>query len=329
MSNEKQIFEDIISKYKNELNVLLNGQSKLNKYCYEKGYSKEYGTFDKNHLNRYRITEAIRFSPEINSKNLENIIRALFIEEIKDRETDSWQGMTDTLEILIMCLKKYNKTDDIELFKRAKNANFDTYCGLAIDIIDDTFIKRNINDLDIIDYMYILQDLEEYHALSELLNIWQNSVIDWNESNYSLLAYFAKSVNDIDTELTALRKIVDLSYQNNKSYQNSNSKKYLEALVRNKKFTDSIKFIDEIINAGFNIYNRNESHFIECCADIIINNKDKTQNKKLWKYIKNFFKINGYKFHFNLIKKSKIAAKIVNDIKLYEKLKKIKKIKIL
>ena len=62
----------------------------------------------------------------------EDIVKRLFEEELKDRETNSFQGIGSSLEILTYLLMKHNdKNKYDELFKRAKNANFDCACGYS------------------------------------------------------------------------------------------------------------------------------------------------------------------------------------------------------
>ena len=57
------------------------------------------------------------------------MILKLFNEELFDRESNSFQGIGRSLEILTELMNKYDVPDREVLFERAKQANFDCYGG--------------------------------------------------------------------------------------------------------------------------------------------------------------------------------------------------------
>lgn len=92
------------------------------------GENEESGTFDKNYANRMRLCYALYYNVcEVPDKRA--LVRELFIEELKDRETDAFQGIGENLEILTSMLLELGEPPGSELFERAKNANFDCACG--------------------------------------------------------------------------------------------------------------------------------------------------------------------------------------------------------
>lgn len=67
----------------------------------------------------------------------------MFEEELKDRETNSFQGIGACLEILTFLLMKYNGAHQYDaLFERAKNANFDCACGYDRNVEQETQLER-------------------------------------------------------------------------------------------------------------------------------------------------------------------------------------------
>ena len=60
----------------------------------------------------------------------EALVRYLLEQEVFWRERAPFQGIGETLRILIDALAGYRRVEDAPLFARAKRANFDTFCGL-------------------------------------------------------------------------------------------------------------------------------------------------------------------------------------------------------
>ena len=119
------IVKEMIKKQSDILKKVNDGD--YSDVCYFEGNGL-YGIYDKNYTKRLRLVYYILFE---NIDN-EDIVKRLFEEELKDRETNSFQGIGSSLEILTYLLMKHNdKNKYDELFKRAKNANFDCACGYS------------------------------------------------------------------------------------------------------------------------------------------------------------------------------------------------------
>ena len=125
----------VIFGYGNDVLRYLSGD--MSDYVYCAQHSEELGTFDKNYANRTRLCYALYYNvSEVPDKIA--LVRGLFIEELKDRETNSLQGIGDNLEILTSMLIELGEPSDSELFGRAKNANFDCACGYEPRVIKPT-----------------------------------------------------------------------------------------------------------------------------------------------------------------------------------------------
>lgn len=97
-------------------------------YVYKAAHTEESGTFDANYANRSRLCWALEYDV-CEVPNKKELVRELFLEELKDRETNSFQEIGDNLETLTSLLLQLGEPKDSELFTRAKNANFDCACG--------------------------------------------------------------------------------------------------------------------------------------------------------------------------------------------------------
>lgn len=119
-------FKRVIFGYADDVRKYLSGDKADYVYCEQ--HSEEWGTFDKNYARRMRLCYALYYNVcEVPDKAA--LVRELFEEELKDRETNSFQGIGDNLEILTSMLVELGEPLKSDLFKRAKDANFDCACG--------------------------------------------------------------------------------------------------------------------------------------------------------------------------------------------------------
>lgn len=116
----------VIFGYADDVRKYLSGDKADYVYCAQ--HSEEWGTSDKNYSARMRLCYALYYDVcEVPDKRA--LVRELFGEELKDRESNSFQGIGDNLEMLTNMLLELGEPPESELFERAKNANFDCACG--------------------------------------------------------------------------------------------------------------------------------------------------------------------------------------------------------
>ena len=86
------------------------------------GYrDKEWGINDANYLNRMCMAYYLLYA-EIDD---EDLVAYLFGEELKDRKTNSFQGIGNTLNVLTVLLRKYNADGKYDLlFDAAMTGQF-------------------------------------------------------------------------------------------------------------------------------------------------------------------------------------------------------------
>lgn len=119
-------FKRVVEGFANDVERYLSGDKA--DYVYRAEKDDANGTFDANYANRSRLCWALEYDV-CEVPNKKELVRELFLEELKDRETNSFQGIGDNLETLTSLLLQLGEPKDSELFTRAKNANFDCACG--------------------------------------------------------------------------------------------------------------------------------------------------------------------------------------------------------
>lgn len=151
--------------------------------CYQERQDAVYGTQDANYTNRMRLSYYLLYA-HIDD---EAAITYLFEEELKDRETNSFQGIGQTISILTSLLREYNRNHTYDhLFERAKTANFDCACGYDANVQ----ISRNIRSNDLMDCIYLCQDMDYRDIMEPMVELWKESVSEWNDSSRRTLISF-------------------------------------------------------------------------------------------------------------------------------------------
>lgn len=142
-------------------------------YVYRAQRSEEQGTFDKNYTNRMRLCYALYYNVcEVPDKRA--LVRELFVEELKDRESNSFQGIGDNLETLTSMLIELGEPPESELFERAKNANFDCACGYEPRVIKPT----PLDEFTLYSCIFTLSDLGETEIVFKLTDEFKSEELD-------------------------------------------------------------------------------------------------------------------------------------------------------
>ena len=276
---------------------------------YKKLYDAKWGTRDENYTNRNRLVHYLLYA-HIDD---EQIILFLFEEEIKDRQTNSFQGIGESLNVLTTILQRYNISGKYnKFFETAKNANFDCACGYdAGFLIDD-----DINSLDIMDCIYLAQKLDYKDIMDLMVREWKADITEWTDSVRTDLIRFNSFLGkDQENEMQyrellkkALKKgrIFDIvSAYNNIIELNIKEKKfeigysYLKEMIETVDFTDilEIRLFSSVLEESFEII----------CGFPQV-------SKELWSWSKSYLiKMDRRQMFGNLYEKAIAAAKCCED----------------
>lgn len=322
MEKYKDIMKSLIQYYRIELETVLS-HGDISHYCYKKAVDKSYGTYDANYTNRLRLSLTILYSPEIEKSKLESLIRKLYMEELKDRETNSFQGIGTVLEVLSILLKEYGRIEDLKLFERAKNANFDCACGFEAGFPK---YRRNIYDLDLFSCIYMADDLYEEEVLSSLIDEWIYQEREWNLENLKDLCRLEKLRKNSKGEIIALEKIADEIKDSSDHWQIcSLLHKYSRKLIDLKEYKKAWGIIKELRPHLYEVYedwyNVNLGRdILEDCMDLIISKSPEIPINEIWSWSKPFIIKAKKNMHWDLYEKAALASQELGNLKLSKKL---------
>lgn len=303
--------------YLDILEELLENQAQLYKnaykgdfsqVCYLEAKDKEHGTYDKNYTNRLRLSYFLLYK-HINN---EDIVKRLFEEELKDRETNSFQGIGSALEILTFLLMKYNREGTYDsLFERAKTANFDCACGYTPNVE----ISSELEDCDIYDGISIAIDMGCMESARKLVKLWKEDIACWDKRNYERLIYFNKDIKREEENEEPLKALAEIARAKGKNSDIiSTLRSLLHYYIQFDKKEQAYDCFQQLIREGdlTEIYHiRLFEYILEDCMELICEYKEKAE--ELWKWARPFIIERAGNMFGNLYKKSILAAETVND----------------
>ena len=343
----QELFNDYLKEYYNVFEELLNYLENNDKeqfeiniatFVYKEDNEVEY-TKDKNYIERLKLVLSILYHKNrndlMNKKSFEDLLVFLFEEEIKDRQTNSYQSIGTSLEIIsFLFVKLYN--GDInkllskykDLFDKAKNANFDCNCGYGID--DYNYYNERLDELSIDAVISYSIDIYELELFSKLLDIWKGTVKEWDKKNLDKLKYYESFIEDKESLLETNKKLFEMTLQENESNWEivSALNSYLKSLIDNNKYDYAWQLISKYMNNIKNIQNDNfydinlGRYIIERAADIMLNIKDNETEKEIWAFISEPFTNKYSSFYLKLYEKVLLCCDIVKDEKLKNKISK-------
>lgn len=299
-----QLLRNKLSQQKEVYEML--SENRLSSVCYKEYKDKTYGVRDEHYTNRLRLSYYLLYE----NIDDEKAIAALFKEELKDRQTNSFQGIGLTLEILTQLLRKYN-TDEkyTPLFQQAKEANFDCHCGYDA----DKEINAVLEDNSLLDCIFIAQDLEYRDIMEELVDQWKQTITQWDNTNRKTLIRFNSFLRKEEENENIYKQIL-ASVNKNKVFDIASAyKDIIGYYIEIKDYKTAYKYLKELLNrynldAIKNI--RLFAYFLEFGLDIAINEPE--TSSELWSWIKPELQCRKNMFG-NLYTKGIAAAKLLHD----------------
>lgn len=268
---------------------------------------EEWGTRDANYLNRMRIAYYLLYA----GIDDEDTIVRLFQEELKDRKTNSFQGIGNTLNVLTAILQRYNSNGRYDaLYDEAKSANFDCACGY-----DKRFqIDNEIDSLDLLESIYLAQDLEYKDVMEVIVGVWKNSIKEWTESNRTTLIRFNSFLGKEQDNEAIYKELLENAMMSGKTFNIvSVYNKVIRYYIDSKQFVAAESYLHEMIETvDFGEIERIRlfSDVLEECCDLICNAVESSSD--LWVWTKPYLQKRS-NMYGNLYTKGIAAAKATND----------------
>lgn len=274
---------------------------------YVEQYDKVCGKSDRNYLNRMRLAYYLLYA-HIDD---ENAVVYLFQEELKDRKSNSFQGIGNTLNVLTAILNKYNVAGKYDrMLDEAKNANFDCACGF-----DKNYkIDNEISSLDLMDCIFLSQDLDYKDVMEILVNSWKKSVTQWTDTNRKTLirfnSFLGKELENREIYETLLESAITIgkTFEIVSAYND-----VIQYYIDSKNIENAYFYIKRMIDTtDFKEIERIRlfDAVLEECFDIICG--DARNSLELWKWAKPYLS-NRNNMYGNLYTKGIAAARCVND----------------
>ncbi|HAJ96350.1 MAG TPA: hypothetical protein DCO72_01250 [Ruminococcus sp.] len=163
MEHYQNLLNDILKKYSAHVANFINGE-KTN-YLYQCKHDEYYGNTDGNYFTRLKLCYALLYDVyPLETEQKKQIVRELLETEIISRENEDFQGIGSNLEILTYLASILDIPDKTALFQRAKDANFDCFCGY--DETGKIYHFPPISEISLTDCIYTMMDLDELETLN-------------------------------------------------------------------------------------------------------------------------------------------------------------------
>lgn len=270
-------------------------------------YDERWGTGDANYLNRMRLVYYLLYA----NIDDEDLIVYLFEEELKDRKSNSFQGIGNTLNVLTSILNKYNTDGRYDkMLEEAKNANFDCACGFDKNYrIDDEIIS-----LDLMDCIFLSRDLDYKDVMDVLVSKWKDSITEWTDANRTTLIGFNSFLGKEQENESIYKVLLENAISSGKTFNIVYTyNKVIRYYIDIKQFEIADAYLREMIDtADFKEIERIRlfGDVLEECFEIICGGaKDSVE---LWKWAKPYLQKRA-NMYGNLFVKGIAAAKCSND----------------
>lgn len=231
----------VIFGYADDVRKYLSGDKA--DYVYRAQHSEEWGTSDKNYSARMRLCYALYYDVcEVPDKRA--LVRELFGEELKDRESNSFQGIGDNLEMLTSMLLELGEPPESELFERAKNANFDCACGYEPRVLKPT----PPDEFTPCECINTLSDLGENELVLRLTDELKSGELDLKglRELRSIAEYCTKRPSDKEFAVTGIYGIFQSSpelFDNSDAFRAAND--YAEVLLERGDTENALLIFNE------------------------------------------------------------------------------------
>lgn len=285
--------------------VVKNGDTSFVQY--NGYYDERWGTGDANYLNRMRLAYYLLYA----NIDDEDLTVYLFQEELKDRKSNSFQGIGNALNVLTSILNKYNTDGRYDkMLEEAKNANFDCACGF-----DKNYqIDNNIISLNLMDCIFLSQALDYKDVMDVLVSKWKDSITEWTDTYRTALIRFNSFLGKEQENESIYKVLLGNVISSGKAFNIVHTyNKVIRYYIDIKQFEIAYSYLRKMI--GTTDFKEIEKirlfgDVLEECFEIICGGvKDSVE---LWKWAKPYMQKRA-NMYGNLFEKGIAAARYSND----------------
>lgn len=272
-------------------------------------YDQKWGTRDANYLNRMRLAYYLLYA----GIDDEDTAAYLFGEELKDRRSNSFQGIGNSLNVLTAILGRYNMDGKYDaVLEEAKKANFDCACGY-----DKNYqMDAKIDSLDLMDCIFLSRDLDYKDVMEVLVEEWKDGITEWTDEYRTTLTRFYSYLGKEQENEAIYKALLENTVKNGKTFDIVSAyNKVVRYYIDAKHFEMAYSYLKKMIETtDFKEIERIRlfSNVLEESFEIICGFPKVSE--ELWQWVKPYLqektKANMYG---NLYKKGIEAAKCVGD----------------
>lgn len=253
-------------------------------YLYKCRHTERYGDTDENRIARLRLVYGLQFGVrELPENEREQMVRELFEQEVKACENESFQGFGAGMEMLADMMQKYRTSADEELFTRAKNANFDCWCGLMTD--GGYNYPASTDGYDIADSIYLAAELEMTEEVCALVDIFKGNGLEGED--FEKLRRFAKYTHRKEDREQAVRGCYERAFESEITDENGKMRALTAAedMIGLLAEKGEVSAAEELFKKHTDVLTSANRRAFYTCA-LCIMQADESTRKRIWKYVK-------------------------------------------
>ncbi len=279
----------------------------------------ERGQTDAHYANRLRLALALQFG----ENQEEALVRTLLEEEILAREGEDFQGIGAALEILTGLLMTFGRQADEALYQRAKNANFDCFCGFTPgQPVYPRVVEAQDRDL----WIELCDALQEKTLLNELVESYLAEQTQWRWDNVQIWRWYEQLRGNELGELRALVKMHELARQQGPWDYCAAAQKLAAKLIDSAKYEEAWQVLEQaapsLAKARTEWYSLGLGRFwLETCMDILLRLADEALMQVVWQWSVPYIQQIMDNMHGNLYEKAAQAAELMQDASLAKELR--------
>lgn len=199
MTEHAQLLKGKLSEQEKVYQAFLSGDRSC--VCHQPFQHSTYGQQDANYTKRLRLSNYLLFE-HIDD---EATIHALFQEELRDRQTNGFQGIGPVLGVLTTLLRHYNTDGSYdELFQKAKMANFD--CAAGYDPSGE--VDADLDSYSLPDCIRLAKDMNYNDVMGTLVDFWKATVTEWDDAKRGQLIRYNSHLGRIAENETIHKQVL-------------------------------------------------------------------------------------------------------------------------
>ncbi|MBR1528442.1 MAG: hypothetical protein IJ642_03950 [Oscillospiraceae bacterium] len=285
----QELLQNMLSGWETYYHQIMNGD--FSEVCWKEGHDKTYGTYDIQANTRLKLCCYIFYYHKDVPKEL---LLWLFREECQNLETNSFQGVSQAIQILTILLS-VSEDHHPGLFERAKNANFDCYCGYECETELFRRTMKELPDFDAYRCLSLAYDTSETDYALQFFDMMKAEYVIKEEADCRTLIWWNDQLGRSADNEPLLRKSMEFAVIKNSPWEIISAHyDLLKFFTEQKNFSEACQEFEMLSAMDLSCCRETRlfDSILESCLDLI--NADIPEAKIIWNwaisYIKNLLR---------------------------------------